>query len=766
MLFREVEEKIKDHSSQLEHMEQHKATKEELNALGQLKLDGIYATVTELETAYPTGATGLYLVTSDGYTYRWNGSAWIKTVQFQSTGIADKTISFSKLTDDVNVKINNNVVVEDILQNSTLETGASNGGIVNKDEKSIISSVGTTAQGSYIKFMTPIDGHNFNNTTLLISAIVDLGTLMSNDFKFHFNLNVKTKTTIEYNKGTNVKTANIGGSMYLVSLEYTPNSNIIELHPYISITNTIVGVSERKLTVRNIFYEVKDSIYGVTSNSKMVDEKIRTAEKKMLKNIEDSTTKTVKLLDNISVDSHNTIDTTNYNKIFLQVNRVFDTSLSASIQLENGLYRRTYIKNLVTGNVTNKITTKGIYQIDVSFTNKLYIATKTSHANISLIDADILYQDYAPIMPYQQVIPQRQIINDVPSTVISTGAIVQGIRNGISYLVTGTGNTIRSSTNYGADGYPTTVTVVSEVSKIAKLILLDNGNTLILSHDGKLLLSKDNMQTWTQVKDFGTLKPNNLFGTMKYKNKVVISEYNSSKIQPTGDKVWLSEDSGETWTSIFSLTAQPDMPEGEFHVHDACYDPWEDMYWVCTGDGKGAQMIFYSKDKGSTWYKATKQGYAPTQSTQIIPLKDCVLFASDSRLTSVVRYNRPQCGTLVGSELHFDTALIIKEEWGKDNKTEVPIASHCSVDYQRNLAFFGFGLMGNAKDGITTDELKSGEIYCTDGYNFKCVYKHSSVIDNTAGVNGVYDDFVNNNKKIIARVHGLGGVVLDTTDII
>ena len=36
---------------------------------------GVYATLSALQTAFPTGTTGVYLVTADGGWYYWNGTA-------------------------------------------------------------------------------------------------------------------------------------------------------------------------------------------------------------------------------------------------------------------------------------------------------------------------------------------------------------------------------------------------------------------------------------------------------------------------------------------------------------------------------------------------------------------------------------------------------------------------------------------------------------------------------------------------------------------
>lgn len=53
---------------------------------------GTYATVTALQTAFPTGNTNTYVVTSDGKWYYWNGSVWTSGGVYQSTGISNKAI--------------------------------------------------------------------------------------------------------------------------------------------------------------------------------------------------------------------------------------------------------------------------------------------------------------------------------------------------------------------------------------------------------------------------------------------------------------------------------------------------------------------------------------------------------------------------------------------------------------------------------------------------------------------------------------------------
>ena len=85
----EMVKKLQDIDAQLAQT----ATKEELNSLGQLKLEEIHETLTDLQNAYPSGAEGLHLVVADGYAYRWDSTSWVQTVKFQSDGIPENYIT-------------------------------------------------------------------------------------------------------------------------------------------------------------------------------------------------------------------------------------------------------------------------------------------------------------------------------------------------------------------------------------------------------------------------------------------------------------------------------------------------------------------------------------------------------------------------------------------------------------------------------------------------------------------------------------------------
>ena len=64
-------------------------------------------------TTEMTDTTKNYVNTTDGYLYIYSGGSWVKTtVQYQSTGVEDKTISTKKLTDDVRISPNSLINLE------------------------------------------------------------------------------------------------------------------------------------------------------------------------------------------------------------------------------------------------------------------------------------------------------------------------------------------------------------------------------------------------------------------------------------------------------------------------------------------------------------------------------------------------------------------------------------------------------------------------------------------------------------------------------
>lgn len=629
-----------------------------------------------------------------------------------------------------------------LLDNSLLELNLAD--IATYSNRTVNIPSGITGNGIFFKLY-----HRLSNTDLgKIKFDFEIKSNVLNATQLSVNVNAKKKDgTIVYSLASGNTTKQVGEMCYYTCyIDVT--GDIEEIHPYLIINNTTSLTSSANIEIVN----AKFSVVGDYKTNISISE----YEKIGIENTN------INIINKATTSKTFNLDVSKNDYIYIDVDVLGDTSLVVSTKIQNK-HIPLNLKNVNTGFVTAKITTRGLYQVYVKDFELIRFFTTTSSGSASLANV------YAKTvnnnnLPHQEVYRKNTRFNMAESYTVA-GKYISGLRDEICYLYSG--NIIKYSLDYGKDNFPHIKSTISEITSIKKLVLLENGNTLVISSDGKVLLSENDMSTWSNVLTLDPLLlPNIAFGTNVYKNIVVINEYKPQKTPPSGYKVYVSFDYGKTFKVLFDLSAQPDMPTGEFHLHDACYDPHENMFWVCTGDGRNSMMIFYSKDNGITWWKATKQGYAPTQSSSIICLKNCVLFVSDARLTSVIRYNRSDSGTIEGSELFFDTALVIKEKWGESNATEVPIASKVCIDYNRDIAFFGYQIAGNCMNGITTNELKSNEVFVTDGYNFKVVCTNGSITESGGGIVGLYDEFSKGNKKIVAFIGGFGGAVIDTTNVI
>jgi hypothetical protein len=77
----------------------------QISNIGNASPKNTYATLAELQTAFPTGTTGVYVVTADGKWYYWNGSAWTVGGTYQATGIAAGSVNGSHLANSTIGKV-------------------------------------------------------------------------------------------------------------------------------------------------------------------------------------------------------------------------------------------------------------------------------------------------------------------------------------------------------------------------------------------------------------------------------------------------------------------------------------------------------------------------------------------------------------------------------------------------------------------------------------------------------------------------------------
>ena len=63
---------------------------------------GVYATLSALQSAYPTGAVGVYLTSDNGHWYYWNDTEWSDGGYY---GVGDGKVKFSLNDADVNISL-------------------------------------------------------------------------------------------------------------------------------------------------------------------------------------------------------------------------------------------------------------------------------------------------------------------------------------------------------------------------------------------------------------------------------------------------------------------------------------------------------------------------------------------------------------------------------------------------------------------------------------------------------------------------------------
>lgn len=92
------EEEIEDRVSSVEN---------ELSSVASGSPKGVYSTLADLQSAYPTGTSGIYVVSADGHWYYWNGAAWTDGGLYLSAGY--QSGEGIEIANDGTIKINDTV---------------------------------------------------------------------------------------------------------------------------------------------------------------------------------------------------------------------------------------------------------------------------------------------------------------------------------------------------------------------------------------------------------------------------------------------------------------------------------------------------------------------------------------------------------------------------------------------------------------------------------------------------------------------------------
>ena len=252
---------------------------------------------------------------------------------------------------------------------------------------------------------------------------------------------------------------------------------------------------------------------------------------------------------------------------------------------------------------------------------------------------------------------------------------------------------------------------------------LSDGKILVVSNNGNIYLSDAAEANFVKVHEFSAgATSEHSFGLRVYDQMIFASEYGVKK-----NKAYMSHDNGATWEQIFE---HPD-PDAS-HVHDICYDPYENLIWITTGDGINQRNIFWSADFGNTWETMPHDHHI--RATQIIPMPECVLFGSDDFVGMTIwRHDRPDKGTH-GSVVRPYAAWSPIKKWPHSS----PWMNHAAIQFGGSGAAY-FGWLQPASSAAVPSA-----IYGTrDGYTFAPIWVERNLPSTGAaspllGILGVY----------------------------
>ena len=235
------------------------------------------------------------------------------------------------------------------------------------------------------------------------------------------------------------------------------------------------------------------------------------------------------------------------------------------------------------------------------------------------------------------------------------------------------------------------------------------------------------------------------WGVHNYGKNTLISPYGSGRV----GLLYLSKDSFETWKCIFNMgvddvyvepkgatgywpTEESVIPSGSLiwantgngnaHIHGSAYDPWYNRYWVVTGDGSGLEKsvtgIWYTDDEGENWHKVEiSEAMYPfsrhgTQMITIMPMEQCVLFATDGTGDGFYRWNRTGKDEAVTIELVYNFT-------GANTVLEVLGGGHCFTNSGFVLSLFN---PDNEHQG-DFERHRGGVVSSYNGYFFEKIYE-------------------------------------------
>lgn len=330
------------------------------------------------------------------------------------------------------------------------------------------------------------------------------------------------------------------------------------------------------------------------------------------------------------------------------------------------------------------------------------------------------------VFPDEQIASTGKIESIIP---LDNGEILIEVRNGIKENETDT-DAQRRIQLYTTTGFKSLVPTTNA-----------QGMT---EYDLSTIISK----VWEY---YGGTNTNTKFGTTVCVkgNVLAISPYGAGR---TG-LMFISRDFGKTWKTIFNMNIptwftdskgdfgayplpsqlNPVMPDNmwdaggntNYHVHGCAYDEYMNRFWVCTGDAltyyNGRTAIWYTDDDGINWTRMQVRGnnmldsYYGLQAMAIYPMKNSVMFLSDSSTDGVYRWARADKDKVPVLEAAFwhldqrmDVLKVIGSGFTQLNDSSFACVFHPNAEARHDKGFVVYSPDGLFFKVIYEDEISDG----------------------------------------------------------
>lgn len=281
------------------------------------------------------------------------------------------------------------------------------------------------------------------------------------------------------------------------------------------------------------------------------------------------------------------------------------------------------------------------------------------------------------------------------------------------YGITGPGKILKSSDWWNEASRIEVLTIpdVATYGTQVCLVVSNTGRIVYWTDTGNVFISDEAQTVFPSTPAFKFVAgcPNIKHGYAQFGSVILLSAYGDKETMNPPREVYMSVDSGATFTKIFDKPIESMKDPLQYHIHDVEYDPFSSRIWIWVGDNDNTRLV-YSDNLGGTWTEIDGvQGY---NATQLLSFPHGLILGSDSSYSGLFYWQRSNkfIQPVVKSEdiekdyLRFDNILSL---WG--------YAAHRWMDYDKQIYLLPFVRAGSpggfSRLLLSSDGIKWWEIY-------------------------------------------------------